>query len=123
MSTLEKGRRVIAHNGGIDGFNTRMAYYPETRTVIIALANVNGPVPDVLVPQLSAVMHGEAVTLTTERKEITLPAAALGKYVGAYQMSPTATMTITLEGDRLMTQLTGQGKLPIFPQSDTLFFL
>ena len=32
-------------------------------------------------------------------------------------------MTITLEGDRLMGQLTGQGKLPIFPQSETLFFL
>ena len=32
-------------------------------------------------------------------------------------------MTITLEGDRLMAQLTGQGKLPIFPQSETLFFL
>ena len=32
-------------------------------------------------------------------------------------------MTITLEGDGLMGQLTGQGKLPIFPQSETLFFL
>jgi hypothetical protein len=32
-------------------------------------------------------------------------------------------MTITLEGDGLMAQLTGQGRLPIFPQSETLFFV
>ena len=41
-STLDKGRRVIAHGGGIDGFNTHLAYYPETKTVIVALSNVNG---------------------------------------------------------------------------------
>ena len=33
-STLVKGRRVIAHGGGIDGFNTQLAYYPDSRTVI-----------------------------------------------------------------------------------------
>jgi CubicO group peptidase (beta-lactamase class C family) len=122
-STIVNGRRVIAHNGGIDGFNTRMAYYPDSRTVVIVLSNVNGPVPDVLVPQLGAIMHGEAVTLTAERKEITLPATTLAKYVGAYQLAPTATITITLDGDHLMAQLTGQGKLQIFPQTETLFFL
>ena len=32
-------------------------------------------------------------------------------------------MTITLDGDHLTAQLTGQGKNPIFAQSETLFFL
>jgi hypothetical protein len=32
-------------------------------------------------------------------------------------------MTISLDGTQLMAQLTGQGRLPIFPQSETLFFL
>lgn len=123
VSVMEKGRRAIWHNGGIDGFNTRMAYYPDTRTVVIALSNVNGPVPDTLVPQLGAIMHGETVMLTTERKETTVPAATLAKYVGAYQLAPNVLITITLEGDHLMSQLTGQGKLQIFPQSETLFFL
>ena len=38
-------------------------------------------------------MHGEAVTLTTERKEITLPAATLSKYVGVYSLAPAVTLT------------------------------
>jgi CubicO group peptidase (beta-lactamase class C family) len=62
-SALDKsGRRVIAHGGGIDGFNTFMAYYPESRTVVIVLSNVNGPVPGALSSQLAAIMHGETVT-------------------------------------------------------------
>ena len=122
-STVVKGRQVIAHGGGIDGFNTQLAYYPDSRTVITVLSNVNGSVPDTLTGQLGALMHGDSVTLTSERKEMTLPAATLSKYAGAYELSPTAIMTITLEGDQLTAQLTGQGKLPIFAQSETLFFL
>ncbi len=122
-STIVNGRRVIAHGGGIDGFNTHLAYYPDSRTVVVVLSNVNGAVPGTLAGQLGALVHGETVTLTSERKEITLPAATLQKYPGAYALGPKAVMTITLEGDGLMGQLTGQGKLPIFPQSETLFFL
>ena len=32
-------------------------------------------------------------------------------------------MTITLDGDHLMAQLTGQGRNQIFPESETMFFL
>jgi CubicO group peptidase (beta-lactamase class C family) len=119
----DKGRKVIAHNGGIDGFNTSMAYYPETKTVVIVLANVNGPAADTLGAQLGAIAHGDPVKLTSERTEIALPVATLSKYVGAYELAPTATMTITLDGDHLMAQLTGQGKNQIFRESETLFFL
>lgn len=122
-SALVNGRRVIAHGGGIDGFNTHLAYYPDSRTVVVVLSNVNGTVPGTLAGQLGALMHAESVMLTSERKEITLPAATLHKFVGTYELAPNAVMTITLEGGSLMGQLTGQGKLPIFPQSETLFFL
>jgi CubicO group peptidase (beta-lactamase class C family) len=122
-SATVKGRRVIAHGGGIDGFNTQLAYYPESRTVVTVLSNVNGAVPDMLSRQLGAIMHGESVTLSSERKEIALAAATLSKYVGAYELSPTAIMTISLDGEQLMAQLTGQGKLPIFAESETSFFL
>ena len=122
-STLGNGRRVIAHGGGIDGFNTHLAYYPATRTVIVVLSNVNGPVPGALAAQLGALMHGDAVTLTSERKEITLPAATLSKYVGAFEMPQGALMTISLENEGLMAQLAAQAKRPIFPQSETLFFM
>jgi CubicO group peptidase (beta-lactamase class C family) len=43
-------------------------------------------------------------------------------YVGQYELSPGFVLTVTREGDRLMTQATGQGKIEIFPISETEFF-
>jgi len=123
VSVVEKGRRVIAHGGGIDGFNTHMAYYPDSKTTVIVLSNVAGSVPGTLSGQLGALMHGEQVTLRAEWREISVPASALAKYAGAYELAPGVVMTITVEGDALMAQLTGQGKLPIFASSESLFFL
>lgn len=123
VSSTNKGRRVIAHDGGIDGFNTSMVYYPETKTVVVALSNVAGNVPGAITGALGGVMHGDTVTLTSERKAITVPPATLAKYVGAYQLAPAIVMTISLDGEQLSGQLTGQGKLPIFPESETMFFL
>ena len=122
-SSLEKGRRVITHGGGIDGFNTMLSYYPDSRTVIVVLSNVAGPVPGAMAAQLSAIMHGEAVILTSERKEITVPPATLAKYVGEYALAPTVTITVTAEGERMWAQLTGQVRNQIFAQSETMFFL
>ena len=122
-SALVNGRRVIAHGGGIDGFNTHLAYYPDSQTVVIVLSNVNGAVPGTLAGQLGALMHGDRVTLTSERKAITLPAATLAKYVGSYELGPGAVITVAQDGEGLTSQLTGQGRLPMFAESETRFFL
>ena len=53
------GRKVIQHNGGINGFNTFLSYYPESRITIAVLANLNGPAADQLGPQLGAIAHGD----------------------------------------------------------------
>jgi hypothetical protein len=100
-----------------------MAYYPETNTVVVALSNVAGNAPGAIAGALGSVMHGDTVTLSSERKAITVPAATLSKYVGSYELSPNNTMTISLDGEQLSGQLTGQGKLPIFAESETMFFL
>ena len=55
------GRKVVQHNGGINGFNTFLSYYPESRITIAVLANLNGPAADQLGPQLGAIAHGDAV--------------------------------------------------------------
>jgi len=117
-----KGRKVIDHNGGIEGFNTDLAYYPEEKLTVAVLANLNGPAPEQIATSLAALAHGEAVTLQTERKEITLDPKILTRYVGAYQMGPGAVMLITLDNNQLISQLTNQGPIPIFPQSETTFF-
>ncbi|MDQ6698944.1 MAG: DUF3471 domain-containing protein, partial [Acidobacteriota bacterium] len=63
------------------------------------------------------------VQTISERKEITLPPATLARYVGTYELGPRVTVKITLVGNQLMGQLSGQPKFPLFAESETLFFL
>ena len=44
-------------------------------------------------------------------------------YVGEYELAPGFILTVTRDGDHLMTQATGQSKIEIFPSSETEFFL
>lgn len=73
---------MIGHDGGIEGFNTSLAYYPDDKLTVVVLANllVNAEgfyvedisladVVDVLADKLAAVAHGEDVKLASERKE------------------------------------------------------
>jgi D-alanyl-D-alanine carboxypeptidase len=55
--------------------------------------------------------------------EIKVPPDILRRYVGNYQLAPGFVLTVTLEGDQLMTQATGQQKFQIFPTSESEFFL
>jgi CubicO group peptidase (beta-lactamase class C family) len=117
------GRKVISHAGGIEGFNTYLAYYPGDKTTVAVLANLNGNAPQEIAGRLGSVAHGETVVLPSERKEITLSRDALSKYVGSYEIAPTANMTISLDGSQLRGQIAGQPALPLFAESETSFFL
>ena len=52
-----------------------------------------------------------------------LDPALYDAYAGDYELAPGFVLTVTREGDRLMTQATGQAKVEIFPSSETDFFL
>ena len=117
------GRKVIHHGGGIDGFNTFLAYYPDTKVTVAVLANINGQAPGQIAAKLGDLAHGGTVQTTSERKEIALPAATLSKYVGTYELGPGINMMIRLVGDHLTTQLTGQQQIRMFAESETKFFL
>lgn len=65
---------------------------------------------------------------TDEEKKVTVPVETLSKYVGVYETVGTTgtataarTFTVTLEGDRLMIEMAGNGKLPMVPLSQTTF--
>jgi hypothetical protein len=120
--TAVDGRPRISHSGGIEGFNTSLAYYPESKVMVLALANLNGPAADQITALLGKSVHGDTVVLTSERKEITLPPQVLQRYAGSYALRPGVDMVVTVEDGRLMTQLGLQPKVPIFPESPTSFF-
>jgi CubicO group peptidase (beta-lactamase class C family) len=116
------GHKVIDHNGGIEGFNTQLEYYPEDKLTIAVLANVQGAPLGAITSQLAAVAHGQNVILPTERKEITVDPKILSHYVGAYRMAAGPSFLITLDGNQLNSKLGNQPVVPVFPQSETMFF-
>lgn len=59
----------------------------------------------------------------SSRKPLKVPVEKLKQYVGTYALSANFAITITLEGDQLMEQATMQQKFPIFPESETKFYL
>lgn len=121
--STHNGHKMISHSGGIEGFNTSLAYYPDDKLVVAVLANLNGPFADQLAAQLGEIAHGEKVVLPSERKEITVSPKVLAQYVGTYELAPEFSIAITLEGNQLMEQATNQRKHPLFAESETLFFL
>jgi hypothetical protein len=56
-----------------------------------------------------------------ERTEITVADEILRDYVGEYQM-PEMSIVITLEDGRLHAQPSGQQKIPLFAETDDMFF-
>jgi len=67
-------------------------------------------------------LAGSCLAQTPDRKEITVSPDVLAKYVGIYQIAPTANMTITIANGQLVSQMTGQGRVPLLAESETMFF-
>ena len=61
--------------------------------------------------------------LPEQRQAVKLDPAVYDRYVGRYELFPGFMLTITRQGDKLMSQATGQQKCEIFPESETEFFL
>ena len=117
-----QGHERISHGGGINGFNTFEAWYPQEKLSIVVLSNVNGNAPEEISGRLASVMHNQPIVLPSERKEIAVPVSTLQQYVGVYQIAPKFALTIALQGDHLTAQGTNQPSAPIFASSPTRFF-
>lgn len=119
----EQGHKVVEHAGGIEGFNTHLAYFPEDKITVVVLANLNGGAVAEIGRHLGVVAIGGKIVLPNERRAVHLPRAVLEKYVGSYELAPTFKIRFFMEGDQLMTQATGQSSLPVFAESEIDFFL
>ena len=118
-----KGHKRIGHGGGINGFATQFERYPEDDLCVAVLCNVLPSNPGRVSRDLARIAFGETITVPKTRVVAKIDPNILDQYIGKYELSPTFSVTVTREGDRLMTQATGQGKIEIFPESETEFFL
>jgi D-alanyl-D-alanine-carboxypeptidase/D-alanyl-D-alanine-endopeptidase len=119
------GNSIVWHNGGTGGYRTYMGYDPKSRAGIVVLTNIAsaaGP-DDIGRHLLDASYPLQKVEPVKEHKEVTVDTKAFDNYVGSYQLAPNAIMTMSRDGDRLFTQLTGQPKFEVFPEGERKFFL
>ncbi len=117
------GRPLYTHTGSIGGFICAISRFPNERVCVIVLSNVEGTPVLPVARDLSAIALGEPCALPGPRNEIAIDTKLYDSYVGIYEFNNgAATITITRDQNRLMSQLTQQRAFPIFPQSETCYF-
>src|SRR5262245_36354946 len=98
----EKKFRIAAANVELEFFKN------ETGEVTHVVLNQNG--------------QHQSATRRKDRKPVTVSTEILKRYVGTYARRSGIDLVITLEGDRLMGESTGQFKHAMFAESETSFF-
>ncbi len=119
------GNSIIWHNGGTGGYRTYMGYDPKARTGVVVLSNISTAAgqDDIGRHLLNASYPLLKVIPPAEHRQIALDTKVLNRYVGVYRLTPSTLITMSLDGNRFYTQLTGQPKIEVFPESDRTFFL
>jgi CubicO group peptidase (beta-lactamase class C family) len=117
----QDGHRSISHGGGINGFTSSLATFPDDKLTVIVLNNAQGPTGEIAA-KLATLMFGKPVTLPSERKEVTLDAKILARYVGRYELRPNFVLEITSDGKSLTGQATKQPPIAMFAEDETNFF-
>lgn len=112
---------VIWHNGGTGGYRTYIGFNLETKTGVVVLSNAaTAAGPDDIGRHL--LIGTPLAKPPVMRSEIPLDLKSKEAFVGQYQLKPDFIITVTLEGDQLFAQATGQDKFPVFPESPVKFF-
>jgi len=118
-----KGREIVWHNGGTGGYRSFMGFDPKARIGVAVLSNAytNAGVDDIGWHILDASIA--LLAPPKQHKEITVDPKIFDNYAGTYQFAPGVNLFVTRDADHLFAQLTGQGKLEIFPEGERDFFL
>ncbi|MBI4905891.1 MAG: serine hydrolase [Acidobacteria bacterium] len=116
------GKSTIEHGGGINGFNTMLIRVPSEKLVAVALSNVNTQAVGAIADGLLGMALGKTVEPPRQRVRIGLLPEQMKPFEGVYVGQGTLKMTVTLEGDHLRVQATGQGPAQALPMSPTRFF-
>jgi serine-type D-Ala-D-Ala carboxypeptidase/endopeptidase len=117
------GKEIVWHNGGTGGYRSFMGFDPKTRVGVVVLSNA---APTAGVDDIGRHLLDTGVPLMKppkEHKEVAVDTKLFDGYVGRYEFAPNIIMTVTRGGDHLFTQLTGQPKIEIFPESDRDYFV
>jgi CubicO group peptidase (beta-lactamase class C family) len=116
---------VIWHNGGTYGFHSFAGFDKKKHIAVVVLYNSGAIIDDIGFHLLDATIPVADVKAPKyqARTEIAVLPDVLARYAGEYQLAPNAAITVTTDNEILCIQLTGQGRVRAYPESETTFFL
>jgi len=117
-----KDNPYFAHGGGNEGFRCCLLAYEKTGEGAVVMTNGDkgGELQNEILRSIAA-EYGWPDYKPEVRTAVSVDPKILAGYVGTYQLSPSADLTITLEDGKLMAQPTGQEKGQIYAESLTKF--
>lgn len=114
----------FSHGGANEGYQNMLVGYDNNGNGAVVMTNSDSGIPLALqVIGAIANTYNWPNWKPAVRTQVKVDPAVLARYVGTYQLASDFSLTLTLEGNQLMTQATGQPKLPVYPESQTRFFL
>jgi serine-type D-Ala-D-Ala carboxypeptidase/endopeptidase len=116
---------IVWHNGGTGGYRTFVGFIASKKIGVVVMTNSGGTGADdigfhLLDPVIPLAPRPEPEKPHTA---IALPASAMAPFVGRYELAPTFMLDVTLDGDSLFVQATGQSRIRLWPESTTGFFV
>jgi serine-type D-Ala-D-Ala carboxypeptidase/endopeptidase len=115
-------RDIYWHNGGTGGYHSFVAFDPKTKTGAVLLSNSTNDVDDIGRHLMDVRYPVAKISPAREHKEVVVDAKVFDALVGKYQIQPGVTASVFRDGEKLMTQVTGQPAFQIFPESETEYF-
>jgi D-alanyl-D-alanine carboxypeptidase len=120
LSTVA-GHKLVQHGGALPGFRAHFSRFVDDNLSVVVLTNGNGADPNLIALGIAA-LHIPG--LIPERKIAKVDPTVLDAYVGQYQLSPSAVLTITRNGEKLRLQPGSNQELrDLLPETEANFFM
>ena len=117
-----RGKDIISHGGGLNGFLTQLAYYPGEKLTVVMFTNTSEPEVNFDPNKIAEAFLWDKMDKQTSYAESAVKPKNLQLYVGRYDLSGFAVVTISAENNKLYSQISGQAKYEIFPKAEDEFF-
>lgn len=119
---IARDGKSLVHTGATGGYHAYFGIVPSTRRAVCVLTNTATGLVDAVAEKLLVALHGRDVTPPVFEKPIAVERSKLEPLVGKYRLMPGLEFDVTLEGDVVRAQLTGQPSWRLYPRSPTEFF-
>jgi CubicO group peptidase (beta-lactamase class C family) len=113
----------FSHGGVNEGFVNMFAAYEKNGEGAFVMTNGDngGQITDEVMHSIAAEYHWPDFQPKV-RTAVQVDPKVLANYVGTYSLFKGFDLVVTVENGQLMTQATGQGKFPIYAETETKFF-